>query len=252
MSIEQSINYSKLFAKLIGKNGRMDDTIASFLYYMFPKEMFVRALSLIESSDMFIYVFERQQLNSSTMEATKSTSTDADKSFGSEAKSPQHSVKDEATMTNSTQGLLVSSIYDNESDILYRLIVKPEHEKEPSIYVDLSNWFCSCAEYTESFMEHVENHDSMEHSLADRLIKDTKDVQEFSDDRFAQLDAHSLSKQRYFQHSKVICPHLLAFSMLLRSSKRVLRYFAVEKGQVLLISINNMDEWLKLHINIVA
>lgn len=54
------IEYSKLFAKLVNTNDdtKLDDTIASFLYYMFPRELFIRAISLLESSDMFIYILD--------------------------------------------------------------------------------------------------------------------------------------------------------------------------------------------------
>lgn len=207
-----SINHSQLFSQLFMDNGEMNDIIASFLYYMFPRELFVRALSLIESSNMFIYVLAPTQ-------------TDSQEPFGTKE--------------------LVQSIY--EDSVLYRLIVKPSDENKP-IYVDLNNWLCSCQEYTDLMLEQLTS--SPDQSLASSLLRDIDEPQDFLDSRFAQLDAHSLSKQRYFRHEKISCPHLLAYSILLRSSPKILKCF-IEKHQILLLQIPNMDEWLKLHINVV-
>lgn len=232
----------------------MDDTIASFLYYMFPKEMFVRALSLIESSNMFIYAFDIQEVNSRAMEPSDSASTNPDESVRQNSSESTSFVpaNKPSSPHSATTHVLVAPIYENDSELLYRLIVKADSDTDPSVYVDLTNWFCSCEEFANGFLEHGLNGTSKEDDIAQRLTREVTELQDFSDDRFAQLDAHSLSKQRYFHHDKVMCPHLLAFSILLRSSPSVLQYFAVNKGQVLLIPITNMDEWLKLHINIVA
>lgn len=207
-----SINYSQLFTQLLTMEGEMNDTIASFLYYMFPRELFIRALSLIESSNMFIYVLASTQ---------------------SELVEPQDMKE------------IVQSIYDDS--ILHRLIVKPSENDQP-IYVDLNNWLCSCQEYTDLMLEEMSNHPDQ--NLASCFLHDIDDPQEFHDNRFAQLDAHSLSKQRYFRHEKVNCPHLLGYSILLRSSTRILKHF-IQKSQILLMQVANMDEWLKLHINVV-
>lgn len=250
MGSEQAINYTKLFSQLIGKNGQMDDTIASFLYYLFPRELFVRALSLIESCDMFIYILdiESQEKNRGHI---NSVSTDADSptSSSTEASAPDagSELRPFATKKKETDPL-VTMIYDRGYESLHRLIVKSYPDGSPPIFVDLQNWFCSCDEYTELFAEETSQSN---HEFASILIKDITDSQEFSEDRFAQLDAHSLSKQRYFRSDKLICAHLLAYSILLRSSKHVLRYFTTVRQQVPMITVPSMDEWLKLHINIV-
>lgn len=260
MRSTQTINYSKLFSQLIGKNGHMDNAIASFLYYLFPRELFVTALSLIESSNMFIYVLDVQTDNKS-IKSNISIGTDIDKSFESsvdETKKSATTVKGAISVISkpdaetSTTDLLVNTLYENESELLYRLIVKSGNDQQPPIYVDLQNWFCTCDDYTELFLEEISKNPSDKSDHSASLIKEIDDLQDFSDDKFAQLDAHSFSKQRYMHHEKVMCAHLLAYSMLLRSSARTLRHFTVEKAEVLLIPINNMDEWLKLHINIVA
>lgn len=212
-----AINYSELFGQLINKNGEMNDTVASFLYYMFPRELFIRALSLIESCNMFIYVLVPSGVNNETNQPLKCL-----EAFE-----------------------LVNSIYDDAG--LHRLIVKPSDENIP-IYVDLNNWMCSCHEYTDLMLGQLNHVHSG--SLETSLLKDIDDSQNFQEDRFAQLDAHSLSMQRYIHSEKLNCPHLLAYSILLRSSTRILLHF-LERGQILLIQINNMDEWLKLHINVV-
>ncbi|CAR26491.1 hypothetical protein ZYGR_0H03040 [Zygosaccharomyces rouxii] len=212
-----AINHSELFSQLVNKDGQMNDTVASFLYYMFPRELFIRALSLIESCNMFIYVLVPSGVNDKNNQPLKFLE-----------------VSD-----------LVNSIYDDSE--LHRLIVKPSDEDVPT-YVDLNNWMCSCQEYTDLMLERLNQMEAG--SLASSLLKDIDDSQRFQEDRFAQLDAHSLSMQRYVHCEKLNCPHLLAYSILLRSSTRTLQHF-LEKGQILLIQINNMDEWLKLHINVV-
>lgn len=261
MQSAQTINYSKLFSQLIGKNGQMDNTIASFLYYMFPRELFVTALSLLESSNMFVYVLD-VQTDKKSVTSSISISTDIDKSFESSVGETKRSatvvkgatpaVISKSDTETCTTDLLINTIYENESELLYRLIVKSDNDQKPPICVDLHNWFCSCDDYTALFLEEISKNslDKCDHSTS--LIKEIDDLQDFSDDKFAQLDAHSLSKQRYMHHEKVMCAHLLAYSMLLRSSARTLRYFTADKAEVLLIPINSMDEWLKLHINIVA
>lgn len=211
------INHSKLFSQLVNNDGQMNDIIASFLYYMFPRELFIRALSLIDSCNMFIYVLIPSKVDEETNQPLRSLQ-----------------ISD-----------LVNSIYDDSE--LYRLIVKPSDEDVP-IYVDLNNWMCSCQEYTDLMLEEVNS--TKDGNLATSLLNDIDDSQKFQEDRFSQLDAHSLSMQRYVSQDKINCPHLLAYSILLRSSTRTLSHF-IEKGQVLLIQIDNMDEWLKLHINVV-
>lgn len=252
MRSDQAINYSKLFSQLIGRNGQMDDTIASFLYYLFPRELFVRALSLIESCDMFIYILDtngyeknRGHINSVSTEADSPSNSSSEASLGT---TDRVAVEMPSVMKKKEADPLVSMIYESGPDLLHRLIVKSHLDGDVPIYVDLQNWFCSCEEYTGLYAEETATQPDDYISL---LVRDIDDVQDFSDDRFAQLDAHSLSKQRYFRHDKVMCAHLLAYSILLRSSKNVLRYFTTVRAQVPVILVSNMDEWLKLHINLV-
>lgn len=228
----------------------MDDTIASFLYYLFPRELFVRALSLIESCDMFIYLLDTDRCEKNRGH-TSSVSTEADSpsKSSSEGNSGSHSTFGQRSSTNKKEtDPLVSMAYESGPDYLHRLIVKPDTDGKAPIFVDLPNWFCSCDEYTELFAKETAARSDDYVSL---LVRDIDDMQDFSDDRFAQLDAHSLCRQRYFRHDKVMCAHLLAYSILLRSCKDVLRYFTTVRAQVPMISVSNMDEWLKLHINLV-
>ncbi|EJS44282.1 shu2p [Saccharomyces arboricola H-6] len=217
------IEYSKLFAKLVNSNDdtKLDDTIASFLYYMFPRELFIRAISLLESSDMFIYILDKVHKN-----------------------------KDDKSA--SLVDVVIDEFYKDSSvsPLEYRLIVKDNNEGAPPILVDIAHWFCTCEEYSKNFYEAVERTDEKE-ELCDVLINEIDDHLQFSDDKFAQLDPRSLSKQWYFRFDKTCCSHLLAFSILLKSSINVLKFFTVSSNKVFLISIDNIDEWLNLHINIV-
>ncbi|CAI4056567.1 hypothetical protein SUVZ_02G2070 [Saccharomyces uvarum] len=217
------IEYSKLFAKLVNPNDdtKLDDTIASFLYYMFPRELFIRAISLLESSDMFIYVLDRDR-------------------------------RGETGKCTSLIDLLIDEFYKDSSDVPleYRLIVKDNSDVGPPILVDIAHWFCSCEEYCENLHETLEESDENE-KLSEVLINEIDDHLQFSNDKFAQLDSHSLSKQWYFKFGKVFCSHLLAFSIILKSSINVLKFFTVNSNKVFMISIDNIDEWLNLHINIV-
>lgn len=256
MRADQSINYTKLFSQLIDKNGQMDDTIASFLYYLFPRELFVRALSLIESYDMFIYVLDSENCLLDDR-ITTSVNTDVDEFTSSSSVGPTGNtlLDKERNSFHKVQDAdpLVSMMYGNDFSVLHRLIVKSDNRDAPPIYVDLQNWFCSCNEYSELFAKETDAKETDEaENYIHRLTNEVTDIHEFSEDRFGQLDAHSLSKQRYFKHVKICCSHLLAFSLLLRSSKHVLHYFVAVKGQVPIIQVPSMDEWLKLHINIVA
>ena len=267
MNREQSMVYSQLFSQLISSDDTMEDTMASFLYYLFPRELFVRALSLLDSSDMFIYILDKASGVSNPMKK-QLTLTDADNSIVRTTQSAENitmstndpsgstvagSLKNTSSKDNNLSlESIIDLLYnaDSDTELLSRLIVKSNDESSPPASVDLSTWFCSCDEYSELFQE---THQQLkETSLIDALITEQDDFQDFSDDKFAQIDAHSLSKQRYAQHSKLMCPHLLAYSIILSSSPKTLRYFTIAKPSVLLITVNSMDEWLRLHINIVS
>lgn len=250
-----SLNISELFEKLITFNEDtnkyvMDETVSSFLYYLFPRDLFIRALSLLESNDMFIYVLE--------------------KGNGKE--------KDNITCTddNDIQNKLIEIFYQHslhELGFLFRLIVKNPIEsihynnnnnnntQESLIYVDILHWSCSCDEYSLELLKQIESKENLEEEddtdiipsdIRDHLLIEIDDLENFSRDKFCQLDSFSLSKQRYFKYNKVMCPHLLAYSILLISNENALKFFIQQERTVYLLSINNTNEWLKLHINIIT
>ncbi|CCK69936.1 Shu2p KNAG_0D01850 [Huiozyma naganishii CBS 8797] len=215
--MEHSVSIIDLLSRFIGdgKDGEeLDGNVASFLYYLFPRELFVRALSLLESNDMFIYCYDSAEATSETL-LSKFINTDF-----------------------------------LDLDIMYRLIVKSgENDSDVPISVDLAQWFCSCDDFSKLFTD-VGN-ENPEGSIQDVLLKEIDDFDQFSDDKFAQFDSHSLNTQRYLQFEKVMCPHLLAFAILLLADGKNLRHFAALKRSVVLIPVGSIDEWLKLHINIV-
>lgn len=230
----ESLNISHLFGQLIKldkESGKyvMDGSISSFLYFTFPRDLFIRALSLLESHEMFIYVLEKE---------LSETSDDG------------------------TQNILIEKLYEmslHELNFLFRLIVKNQNEGKDSIgngrsliYVDILHWTCSCPEFSEEILKQTNIHNKNIISLKDLLLLEVDDVEAFSNDRFCQLDSYSLSKQRYLRHDKVMCPHLLAYAILLVSNKNVLKYFIQQERNVFLMSIQSINEWLNLHINIIV
>ena len=294
-SISKHIDCSQYFSQLVDEAGNINDTISTFLYYMFPRDLFIRALSLLESNDMIIYVLTLDQdknvfqssicatfpdtrsvtptpARTRTQSLTSSgNSGDDDNDVSTTRKSSSvPPSKDAASVNNDNdtaelQDLLYKLYYDSEQ-LLCRFIVRSQdgstsnEANERPILVDLENWMCSCDEFSTEFQREVVAHRDPEgedsHTppkrLRDIFISENDDIQELSDDRFAQLNAHSLSKQRYFRHDRVMCPHLLAFSIILRSSSyAILKHFVLERSSVFLIQVNSIDEWLKLHINIV-
>lgn len=253
--MDQSVNYSELFSQLIAKDDKIDTSMLTFLYYMFPRDLFIRALSLLESNDMMIYILDNDDVSSIP---AKRTETLADESVLKpglsevdatlQAEKISADTNSELKYMNDTLRSLYDEDDDNDYKQLYRLIVKSD-DTTP-IYVDLKNWTCSCDEYCELFHNSI-NSNSTE-PIRNQLINEIDDIEEFKDDHFAQMNIHSFSRQYYFQFDKVMCPHLLAYSILLKSNLSVLQHFVIHKSNVLLIRINNIDEWLKLHINIVV
>lgn len=260
----QGINFTELFAELIDSKGELNDSISTFLYYMFPRDLFIRALSLLESNDMMIYAFDNNE--ESNLSTHNSTSTETAGSVDTsihitntindnspKKKSLNNDITDYEESgnkyKNETFEKLLRNVYDDDYQLLYRLIVKSSEESTLPVYVDLKNWTCSCNEFCELFEKEINS--QPDKSIEDLLLNDIDDIDKFNDDKFGQLDAFSFSKQRYFKFDKVICPHLLAYSILLESSLSIVQHFVITKSNVLLIRINNIDEWLKLHINIV-
>ncbi|SMN21913.1 similar to Saccharomyces cerevisiae YDR078C SHU2 Protein involved in a Rad51p- [Maudiozyma saulgeensis] len=265
--MDNTVNYSELFSRLLDNEGNLNNSMLTFLYYMFPRDLFIRALSLLESNDMLIYILEEGLVNdNSTGKEAERTVTLADKPTSErstntlEDKQDTDSIKkgNNSSDTDTHERIedmdkLLKDIYnDDDYQLLYRLIVKSDNESP--IYVDLKDWTCSCTEYCELFSKEIhsaEESNTNNSTIQDIMINEIDDIEEFKEDRVGQLDAYSFSKQRYFKIDKIMCSHLLAYSILLRSSLKNLNYFVQKKSNVLLIRISNIDEWLKLHINIV-
>lgn len=271
---DKDINYSELFSQLITRDNKLNDSILTFLYYMFPRDLFIRALSLLESNDMMIYILNEKAEETRMPAVASRSDTFVDKlkvdSIGDTTVSIETSTDPKATSNHNTESrpptgnevlgksettiltTFLRRIFENDDyQLMYRFLVKSSNnDKEPPIYVDLNNWSCSCKEYCEQFYNTI--HADPERSVSELITTEIDDVDKFKDDRMGQLDAHSFSKQRYFKHDKVMCPHLLAYSILLRSSFDVLKYFVFIKSNVLIIRVNSIDEWLRLHINIVV
>lgn len=244
------INISELFEKLITFNKEenkyvMDEIISSFLYYLFPRDLFIRALSLLESNNMFIYVLEK----------------------GKGKEKENNTITDDCNIQNR----LIENFYKDslhELNFLFRLIVKNQLEtqqnksQESLIYVDILHWSCSCNEYCLEILKQIESKeeeddddddiDIIPNDIRNHLLIEIDDLEKFSKDKFCQLDSFSFSKQRYFKYNKVMCPHLLAYSILLISKESVLRFFIQQKKTVLLLPIDNINEWLRLHTNIIT
>ncbi|KAL3233692.1 Suppressor of hydroxyurea sensitivity protein 2 [Nakaseomyces bracarensis] len=230
-----NLNYSELFGKIVS-NGELDGAITSFLYYMFPKELFIRALSLLESSDMFIYVYDGATDTTDSAHEKDTTVT----SF--QEPQQQHFSQDTMVLNK-----YLPLLYD-DGDLQYRLIVRSDNVHETPIYVDIENWICSCSEFSEIMASSV----NAGCDLKSEFLSVLEDLNEFSEDKFGQIDAHSLSMQKYVNHKKLLCTHLLAYSIVLKSNERVLKYYVKETRNVILIPISSIDEWLKLHINVLG
>ncbi|KAK5781519.1 hypothetical protein RI543_001067 [Arxiozyma heterogenica] len=248
------LNISELFDKLITFNKGinkyvLDETISSFLYYLFPRDLFIRALSLLESNDMFIYVLEKDIRG----ENKSLTCTDNNNNDNND---------------NDIQNKLIENFYRHslhELSFLFRLIVKNQiefiHDNNTNKKSNnILHWSCSCDEYSSELLKQMDYKENFEEeddvdivpsSIKDYLLIEIDDLEKFSTDRFCQLDSFSLSKQRYFKYNKVMCPHLLAYAILLTSNENVLKFFIQQERTVYLLSINNINEWLKLHINII-
>lgn len=250
---QKHIDYSQLLARLIQEEDdtlKLNDTILSFLYHMFPRELFVRAISLLESMDMFIYVLDEQNAKQcNKQEVTTSVSTEDDASTEEKQKLSPGPLTHQEIGSNNLDGL-IDSMYNKEQTSLYRLIVKQEDLSSPPIYVDLGHWFCSCKEFTCLFQEELYKQDSCDSTLAEVLSFEIDTMDEPTEDTFSRLPSEDCCV-RFFRHDQLMCPHLLAFGILLQTDVKILRYFTQIKSQVILLSVQNIDEWLKLQLNIV-
>ncbi|SCU81487.1 LAFA_0C05270g1_1 [Lachancea sp. 'fantastica'] len=304
MSNDPFVDYSQLLSHLLTDEGDLNDGVVSFLYHLFPGDLFVRAMSLLDSRDMFIYLFDKAQ---GTCKHSESTETEPDRDpslstshnsedrvvkkgleqnqrdFTPETTEPLYlqtavdrkldanSVQNETTnsrestappsTSNVSSGIeeknMVEALYDPAHKIMNRLVVKQNNEQTSPICVDLERWFCSCEEFNAQFLQNVVNCTSAgptdQSTLYSRAVQDldTKHSPPRSD-RFAQLPHNPTDQvQRYFRHEMAMCPHLLAFGILLQTSTRILAYFTHTNMTVYLITVQNLDEWLNLHLNVV-
>ena len=156
MSDEHYIDYSQLLSQLLGENDELNETVVSFLYHLFPRELFIRAMSLIDSNNMFIYVFEKAN---SISKLTESASTEADdgscRSETSVEQAPPPKTNDQQHAADGQSRSLVQTLYERPHTVLNRLIAKQEDPEAPPVCVDLEHWFCSCEEYNTTFKEQL-------------------------------------------------------------------------------------------------
>ncbi|CEP63053.1 Shu2p LALA0_S07e01354g [Lachancea lanzarotensis] len=309
MSNDPYVDYSQLLSHLLTEEGDLNDGVVSFLYHLFPGDLFVRAMSLLDSRDMFIYLFDDSR---NACKHSESTETEPDRDFvassspsrGSENKLVKKSLEQdqknhipETTKTRAQQATgerkldtdrdlngvantgisretsqkkcnvssgiqgknMVDALYDDDpaQRIVNRLVIKQNNDQTPPVCVDLNRWFCSCEEFNTQFLQNIikpTNTDPPDQTtLYSRAVQDlnTDHVPQRSD-RFAQLPHNPADHvQHYFRHEMAMCPHLLAFAILLQTSARVLSYFTDTNMTVYLITVHNLDEWLNLHLNVV-
>ena len=211
---ERFLNYSSLLSSLVNEDGiGLNDTTVAFLHQLFPNDIFVKAFSLLETHNIFLYVW-------------------------SSSKGSNNGIHDVSA--------LAETLYDDNlrSTTLLRMIVQSidqEFSKEP-IYVDVSAWFCSCSEYSECLQDLT----SITIADEDPLDKYFEIYSHSTGDCFSRI-----RENMYMNTSKTLCQHLLAGAILLQTSAKVLKYFTAVKQTVSLICISNKDDWLKLHLNIV-
>lgn len=245
---ERFLNYSQLLSELVDGRGRtLNDTTVAFLYQLFPNDLFVKAFSLLETHNLFLYVWDSIDdvaLNDGVQCSDAEIDETSNSVAGSRLPTEGHQCHSKRNSNDNDISRLANMLYDLEtrSKTLHRIIVQSVDEevsKKP-IYVDVTAWFCSCNEYTKCFSGMLHNNgDEGYQGMFETYGNET-------DDNFAKVNSHT-----HVNSSKVICQHLLAAAILLQTSLKVLKYFTSVKQSVSLFSINNKDDWLKLHLNIV-
>ncbi|CAR30337.1 Suppressor of hydroxyurea sensitivity protein 2 [Lachancea thermotolerans] len=245
---EHYIDYSQLLAQLLDKDGELNETTVSFLYHLFPSDFFVRAMSLIDSNNMFIYVFERDETSAALTTSVGTEPDEVETTTETLRTSPSPPVASEQELGNAVQSsALINTLYEKPQSVLHRLIVKQEGPQSPPVCVDLRHWFCSCDEYNTLFEERMLTDE--EPSLYSKATTELRAGASITDS-FASMPPKGASR-RYFRHDIIMCPHLLAFAILLQTTPELLTYFTHKAATVYLITIQNLDEWLKLHLNVV-
>ncbi|CDO94142.1 unnamed protein product [Kluyveromyces dobzhanskii CBS 2104] len=254
---ERFLNFSQLLSELVDERGRkLNDTTVAFLYQLFPNDLFVKAFSLLETNLMFLYVWDSNDTIAKTS-GKKHAGDGVDNSCDciSEPNQPMLQKQTHFHKHNSDKNdvsRLANLLYDDltRTSILHRIIVQSvegEVSKHPT-YVDVATWFCSCDDYTRCFKSLVSDRD-----VESARLENTSCLEEMFE-RYSEETEDSFGKVNSHMHvntSKVICQHLLAAAILLQTSLKVLKFFTSVKQSVSIFSVNNKDDWLKLHLNII-
>lgn len=259
---ERFLNYSQLLSTIVDDTGKgLNDTTVAFLYQLFPDDMFVKAFSLLESNNIFLYLWNsdvtvrKPSSDSDSTEADDSRTIPADISSHEEKTTNIDSMHTSGYSKNDPQDNtheMLKLLYAEENrSVMHRIIVQSidkGNTQEP-IYVNVSSWLCSCNEYSECLLSLLRASDNIENT-------NTKDDQPFptafevyakdTEDKFAKV-----STNKHVNINKVFCEHLLASSILLHTSLKVLNYFTTFQKTVSVFTIANRDDWLRLHLNIV-
>ncbi|KAL6941319.1 hypothetical protein ACO0RG_002447 [Hanseniaspora osmophila] len=215
------INYSEILSQLVNEENELNQDILAFCFNLFDSETFIKALSILESRNLFLYLFTPVPL----------LETNANQ-----------------------QETLLSSFYKNQNDSQYlkRIIIKENNEKD-IVFVDLDSWYCGCEEHNRKYRDSMDDLSSLVEKKQELNTSQNKTMY-FSqppqepEDFFAKIPA---SKQ-YDSSCKIMCPHLLAAAILLQSSMAVFQHFLTKKETCYIIKVESMDEWLRLQCNIVV
>jgi len=143
------INYSEILGQLVHKGkSEINADILAFCFNLFDSETFIKAISLLETNNVFIYIY-----------------------------TPNDSVARED---------ITNYFYEEQRIVLQRIIVKEESEEDKIIYVDLNNWFCSCDEFNCEFQNNIQNLSSLiEKKLSDETL--SSNTHHTQIDKFAKI-----------------------------------------------------------------
>lgn len=255
---ERFLNYSQLLSNLIEeKEEKLNEGTIAFLYQLFPNDMFVKAFSLLESSTIFLYIWNSEVIqpkydtsHESIGIGYKSQPQDRLESWAFEAGAGFDSIKpSKPASPEDDVFMLFESIYQTDSNRLTRIIVQQVEEASAQelICIDVDSWSCSCHEYAECLanpMNSTTNAKSSNEYFTEKFDL-LERFNENVEDKFAKIKPGV-----HVNVNRILCEHLLAASILLKTSTRVLAYFAMTKKTVSVLSVNNRDDWLKLHLNL--
>ncbi|KAL6945392.1 hypothetical protein ACO0QE_002844 [Hanseniaspora vineae] len=213
------INYTETLSQLVNEENELNQDILAFCFNLFDSETFIKALSILESGNLFIYVFS----------PLPETNEKQNKAFP-------------------------VNLYENQNSNQYmkRTIIKENNEQD-IVFVDLDIWYCSCEEFNRQYKETMDDLSSLLEKKQELNTSQSRTMYfsqppEAPKDYFAKIPA---SKQ-YDSTCKIVCPHLLAASILLQSSATVFQHFLTKKETCYVIKVESMDEWLRLQCNIVV